>query len=183
MIIKKTKSLRFDVDVGPVIDERQIADIEQFVRDSIEKGAKVLVGGKRVTGRPGYYYEPTVLTGLNSSMRIMNEECFGPILPITVVEDEKEAVKLANESNYGLGASIWTGEISRAVELAKELHVGMVWVNDVNVAFVEAPWGGVKGSGQGFELSPDCLLEYVVRKHLSVEKSSEVRRIWWYPYS
>jgi acyl-CoA reductase-like NAD-dependent aldehyde dehydrogenase len=91
-------------------------------------------------------------------------------------------VERANDTAFGLGASVWTGDTARGVSIGRQLDVGMVWINDVNVAFAEAPWGGVKNSGQAFELSADCLREYVFRKHVSVEKSKDARRAWWYPY-
>lgn len=183
LIVDKTKALRLGVDVGPLIDERQLRDVQSFVGDAVKKGAKVLTGGKRSDMGSGLYFEPTVLTNLNEEMRLMKEECFGPILPIHLINDLHEAVTIANNSDYGLGASIWTSDENRAARIARELRAGMVWVNDVNVAFAETPWGGTKNSGQGFELSADAIREYVFRKHVSTEKSGDKRRFWWYPYS
>ncbi len=182
-IVSKTRALRVTVDFGPIISLEQLEKIEGQVNDAVSKGAKVLVGGNRIQNSEGYYYSPTVLTNMNASMRLLSEECFGPVLPIIPVRDTNEAVQLANKSEYGLGASVWTRNLDRGQEIAKEIQSGMVWVNDVNVAFPETPWGGIKRSGIGTELSEWGLYEFVQRKHINVENSTNVRRDWWYPYS
>ncbi|HYD06218.1 MAG TPA: aldehyde dehydrogenase family protein [Reyranella sp.] len=182
-IVERTKALRLGVDVGPLIDEGQLKKVDEFVQDAVARGAKLLVGGRRgEAGQGGTFYHPTVLTGVTNEMRLFNEECFGPILPIRIVEDMNEAVAAANESKFGLGASIWTSDLASGSALARRVSVGMAWVNDVNVAFAETPWGGVKESGLGFELSPDALYEYTVRRHISLETGGDTRRAWWYPY-
>lgn len=181
-IIDKTKSLRPTIDFGPIISEEQLTTIEEQVHDAVSKGATVLVGGKRIQQSGGYYYSPTILANVSPSMRLMSEECFGPVLPIVTVADTKEAVALANESEYGLGASIWTADLEKGRAIANSIQSGMVWINDVNVAFPETPWGGIKCSGVGTELSEWGLYEYVQRKHISIENSSNTRRDWWYPY-
>jgi len=182
-ILSKTNSLVPDKDYGPIISESQLQKIENFVCDAITKGAKVLSGGTRIKDKSGLYYLPTVLTGLTSDMRIMQEECFGPLLPIIFVNDTDEAIILANDSIYGLGASIWTSDKHNGIQLARKVKSGMVWINDVNVAFPEAPWGGIKSSGIGIALSDQAIYEYTEYKHISIEESDEQRRIWWYPYS
>jgi len=181
-IVDKTKALRITIDYGPVVSAEQLATVEEQVNDAVSKGATVLVGGKRIDHSNGYYYSPTVLTNVSSSMRLMTEECFGPVLPIVTVADTQEAVELANKSAYGLGASVWTSDLEKGQEIAKTIQSGMVWINDVNVAFPETPWGGVKCSGIGTELSEWGLYEYVQRKHINVETSPNNRRDWWYPY-
>lgn len=182
-IVNKTNALTPCVDYGPIISEQQIIKIESFVSDAVNKGAKILSGGKRLKSESGYYYLPTVLTGITSDMKIMKEECFGPLLPIISVKNSVEAVTLANDSFYGLGASIWTSNKKNGLNLARKIQSGMVWINDVNVAFPEAPWGGVKSSGIGIALSDQAIYEYVEYKHISIEESDDNRRIWWYPYS
>ena len=112
----------------------------------------------------------------------LQEECFGPVLPLIRVHDTDEAVKRANASTYGLGASIWCGDARSGRRLANELEVGMVWINDVNIAFPQAPWGGLKRSGNGYELSTDAVFEYGRRKHISVDLGEDPTRAWWYPY-
>ncbi len=181
-IVENAEKLRLGIDIGPLVDQRQLDDVQNFVEDAIAKGAKVLVGGKPRLQDGQTYFEPTVLLNVTTEMKIANEECFGPVMPIMTFGSVSEAISVANSSDYGLGASIWTENEESALSISKELKVGMVWINDVNVAFSEAPWGGVKKSGLGFELSPDSIREYAVRKHLNVEKSKDVTRAWWYPY-
>ena len=181
-IVDTTKSLELGKDVGPLVDLEQLGRVERFIEDARSKGARALTGGKRATALAGSYYEPTVLVNLTPEMMIMQEECFGPVLPIIHVGSIDEAVDQANASIYGLGASVWTSSRGLAERIAERLDVGMVWVNDVNVAFAEAPWGGAKQSGLGYELSPDAILEFTRKKHLNVETSGDVRRFWWYPY-
>lgn len=182
-IIKKTKALRLGIDVGPLISKEQLAKVEEHISDAVRKGAKVLTGGKRPESKDkGFYYLPTVLTEVNNSMKVLSEETFGPVLPLIFVEDITEAVNLANESYYGLGASIWTSNLSKGEEIARLLDVGMVWINDVNVAFPQCPWGGRRNSGLGVELSKWGIYEYANKKHINTELSQETRRSWWYPY-
>jgi acyl-CoA reductase-like NAD-dependent aldehyde dehydrogenase len=114
IIVEKAKALRLGVDVGPVIDEKQLRAVESFVEDAVNKGAKVLTGGKRADIKSGLYFEPTVLINLNQEMRLMNEECFGPILPIRLVNDEHEAVTIANDSESALEPL--SGRVTKATE-------------------------------------------------------------------
>ncbi len=183
LIVNKTKSLVPTKDYGPLISEEQLVAVEGFVADALDKGAKILTGGKRLESQSGYYYPPTVLTGITADMRLMNEECFGPLLPIISVNNTEEAIILTNKSTYGLGASIWTSNKKNGVEVARRIQSGMVWINDVNVAFPETPWGGVKNSGVGFALSDQAIYGYIEYKHISIEESRENKRTWWFPYS
>lgn len=182
-IVNKTNSLIPNKDYGPIISEEQLTIIESFVNDAVSKGAKILSGGKRLESELGYYYLPTVLSKITSDMKIMNEECFGPLLPIISINNTEEAISLSNDSTYGLGASVWTSKKEKGLEISHKIKSGMVWINDVNVAFPEAPWGGVKNSGIGIALSDQAIYEYVIQKHISIEESDESKRIWWYPYT
>lgn len=182
-IVNKTKMLRPSIDYGPIISEAQLKKIEEFISDAKSKGAKILTGGKRIKTLKGYFFEPTVLANITSDMRIMNEECFGPILPIRLVKDYEEAIQLTNSSKYGLGASVWTSNNENGENIGEQLEVGMVWINDVNVAFPEAPWAATKYSGNGIDLSDLSIYEYVNIKHLSKDISNDKKRIWWYPYN
>ena len=182
MIVAKTKALRPGVDYGPIVSERQLATVEEYLEDAVSQGAQVLTGGKRIISEGGYYFEPTVLTQLTPSMRLMNEECFGPVLPIISVPNIDAALEMANDSKYGLGGSVWTRDLENGISIAKSMEVGMAWVNDVNVAFAEAPWSGTKQSGMGVELGEFGIFEYVRPKHISVETSNQTTRDWWYPY-
>jgi acyl-CoA reductase-like NAD-dependent aldehyde dehydrogenase len=182
LVLDKTRALSLGRDIGPMIDARQIALVQSFVDDARKKGAIIATGGKDAD-LPGSFYLPTVIEGLNSEMNLWNQECFGPILPIRTFSSDDEAIALANDSDYGLGASVWTSDIVRGRQLASRLSAGMTWINDVNVAFPQAPWGGIKASGKSFELSANAFSEYSSLHHLSIENSAEKTRLWWYPYA
>lgn len=181
-VVNNTKNLRRDIDFGPIVNEKQLDVIDGFVMDAISKGATLLTGGARIKTAGGYYYEPTVLTEVTQDMRVMNEECFGPLLPITYVKDDEEAINLSNSSVYGLGASVWSTDNIKAQKIALELNAGMVWINDVNVALPEAPWTATKHSGNGIDLSEFSFYEYVTVKHINRDLSQDKSRVWWYPY-
>lgn len=171
-------------EMGPLIDEGQFRMVSDQVSEAVAQGAKILCGGKRVEGLAGYFYEPTVLTDVNHSMRIMKEETFGPILPIMVVASEDEAVEFANQSDYGLTASIWTKDITKAKNLARQLEVGTVYVNDClfSHAMPELPWGGLKKSGFGRSHSHFGLLDLVNMKYIGADMAGGPHRLWWHPY-
>jgi len=116
-------------------------------------------------------------------MKIMTDETFGPVLPIARFSSEEEAIRLANESPYGLGASVWTSDLERGQRLAEAIEAGMVWVNDVNIAYPECPWGGTKESGIGVGLSEFGIYEFVNIKHINLELGADKTRAWWYPYA
>lgn len=180
-ILEKTQALVAGRDYGPIVDRKQLEGVMAFVKKAVDDGNRLLVGG-RATGQ-GTFFEPTVIEITNKATELLSSECFGPLLPLIKCRSEEEAVNEANTSRYGLGASVWSKDLDHAKYLAEKVHAGMVWINDVNVAFPEAPWGGVRDSGIGFELSDDALLEYTNMKHVSVETGEENRRFWWYPYA
>jgi succinate-semialdehyde dehydrogenase/glutarate-semialdehyde dehydrogenase len=169
-------------DVGPMTMERQRRVVEEHVQDAVARGAKVLAGGARPPG-PGWFYPPTVLTGVDHTMRIMREETFGPVLPIMVVSSLDEALALANESEYGLTASGWTRDPETARRLQESLHAGVVTINDCLYSFGEptAPWGGVKSSGIGRIHGLAGLLEMTQVKYVSRD-TGRGPMLWWYPY-
>ncbi len=138
------------VDVGAVTFPPQIDIVDDHVRDAISKGAKVLVGG-HVRAGAGRFYEPTVLVDVDHSMKCMQEETFGPTIPIMKIPDAEEGVRLANDSTYGLQASVWTGDVKRGEALARRIQAGVVCVNDaqVNYTALNLPMGGWKASGSG----------------------------------
>jgi succinate-semialdehyde dehydrogenase/glutarate-semialdehyde dehydrogenase len=185
-VVEETRRLRFgpapEVDVGPLTLERQRRIVEEHVADAVAKGARVLTGGTRVEG-PGYHYPPTVLVGVDHGMRIMREETFGPVLPIMRVRDLDEAVRLANDSEYGLTASGWTSSPETARELQQRLQAGVVTINDCLSSFGEptAPWGGVKASGIGRSHGLLGLREMVQAKYVSTDRPGG-ELLWWYPY-
>ncbi|MGI0073457.1 MAG: NAD-dependent succinate-semialdehyde dehydrogenase [Nitrosotalea sp.] len=164
--IQKTEKIRVgdptseDTDMGPLVNSAGLGKIEELVKDATDKGAKVLTGGTRLRSK-GYFYSPTILGEVTPKMRMAQEEAFGPVAPITVVGDEVEAIRLANESQYGLGASIWTRDLDKADRLSRLVDSGIVSVNNVVVSDPRIPFGGVKQSGFGRELSRYGMLEFV----------------------
>jgi succinate-semialdehyde dehydrogenase/glutarate-semialdehyde dehydrogenase/succinyl-CoA reductase len=149
-------------DMGPLVNKSALENIESLVDDAVSKGAKVLTGGgpASVNGK-GYFFKPTILSNISAEMRVAREEIFGPIAPVSVVEDEKEAIGLANDSEYGLGASIWTEDLDKAEQLSRAVESGIVTVNNVVASDPRVPFGGVKKSGFGRELSRYGMLEFV----------------------
>ncbi|WP_027962179.1 NAD-dependent succinate-semialdehyde dehydrogenase [Halomonas halodenitrificans] len=155
--------------MGPLSSERALATLEAQVQDAVAQGARVLTGGHRLE-RPGAWYAPTLLTGVTPEMRLFHEELFGPVAVVYPVDDEEEAVRLANDSAYGLGAVIQSRNIERARRLATRLEAGMVHINEGPGSAAELPFGGVKRSGFGRELGPDGMGEFVNRKLIKVRE-------------
>ncbi len=182
--IKVGNPLEAGTDVGPLTVPSQLEIVEGHIQDAKEKGANILVGGEKVKDVPGYFFKPTVLTQVDHSMKIMTEETFGPILPIKTFSDVQDAVTLANDSIYGLTASVWTRNKKLSSLLSKRLHVGSVTINDHLFSFVEpgALWGGVKQTGIGRSHGPYGILELVNIKYISFDFSKKRTQLWWYPY-
>jgi len=149
-----------ETDMGPLVNLDGLEKIEDLVHDATSKGAEILTGGERLRSK-GYFYGPTLIGKVTSDMRIAQEEVFGPVAPITVVENEREATRLANESQFGLGASIWTQDLDKAGKLSRLVESGIVTVNNVVISDPRVPFGGVKQSGFGRELSRYGMLEFV----------------------
>src|SRR5574337_1534824 len=147
-------------DIGPLVNADGLHRIEEMVQDAVDKGAQVLTGGTRLKSK-GYFYAPTVLGKVTPDMLVAHEEAFGPVAPVTIVEDENEAIRLANSSQYGLGASIWTQNLEKAEKLSRQIESGIVTVNNVVISDPRIPFGGVKQSGFGRELSKYGMLEFV----------------------
>lgn len=133
-VVKEVKKLRPEKDFGPLIDEEQLKKVEEHVKEAVSKGADILIGGK-IINRKGFFFEPTVLVNVSEDMKIIKEETFGPVLPIKTVKSDEEAIELTNNSNYGLGATIWSKNIGKAKKLGEQIQVGMIWINEVNVPF------------------------------------------------
>jgi len=149
-----------DTDLGPLVNASGLKKIDSQVKASIKEGAEVLTGGEQVGSR-GYFYRPTVLKNVKPKMSIAQEEVFGPVAPIIVASDDVEAIRIANDSEYGLGASIWTQDLDKAERLSSNIESGIVSVNNVVASDPRVPFGGVKKSGFGRELSRYGMLEFV----------------------
>ena len=164
--VQKTEKLKVgdplsdETDIGPLVNAGGLKKIDSQVKASIKEGAEVLTGGEQI-GKKGYFFKPTVLKNVNPKMSIAQEEVFGPVAPIIVANDEAEAIQLANDSQYGLGASIWTQDLDKAERFSSSVESGIVSVNNVVASDPRVPFGGVKKSGFGRELSRYGMLEFV----------------------
>ncbi len=169
-------------EVGPLTLERQRRVVEAHLADAVARGARVLLGGER-PGGPGLFYKPTVVVDVDHGMTLMKEETFGPVLPVMAVDSLDEAIRLANDSDYGLTASGWTQSAQTAERLQRELVAGVVSINDHSSSFAEpqAPWGGVKASGIGRIHGRAGLREMVQPKYVSFDRGRKPA-LWWYPY-
>ncbi len=173
-----------EADMGPMTFPKQIATVERHIADAVAKGAKVLFGGKRVD-RPGQFFEPTLLTEVRPGMEIYDEETFGPVLPVIAVDSLDEAVRMANDHQYGLTASVWTRDVKKGVDIASRLECGQVNVNDVVVSVGNPvlPFGGVKASGFGRYHGPEGLLAFTHQKAIMVDRGWLDTEPFWFPYA
>jgi acyl-CoA reductase-like NAD-dependent aldehyde dehydrogenase len=189
-LARRAKSLRIGrgeelaTELGPLISEEQRGRVEELVADAVERGADVRLGGGRPdVGLPGWFHEPTILTGVEREARLEREEIFGPVVSVTPFGDEDEAVRLANGSSFGLGASVWTADLERAQRVGWRLDAGSVWTNDVSYSYGtgQASWGGTKESGFGRTHSKHGLYELSRIKYADLDRG-RVPVPWWYPY-
>jgi succinate-semialdehyde dehydrogenase/glutarate-semialdehyde dehydrogenase/succinyl-CoA reductase len=163
--VTKTKKLKVgdplldDTDIGPLVNINSLKNMESLVAEAVKEGAEIVAGGER-TSTKGFFYLPTIMKNVSPTMRIATEEVFGPIAPIIVADDETEAIRLANDSKYGLGASIWTQDLDKAEKLSKVIESGIVTVNNVVISDPRVPFGGIKNSGFGREMSRYGMLEF-----------------------
>jgi acyl-CoA reductase-like NAD-dependent aldehyde dehydrogenase len=190
-IIEKTKQLiqgsgdREYVSIGAMSSERQIKIVEDHVNDLRERGAKIETGGKRNETLDGLFYEPTVISGATNDMRSMQEETFGPTLPIATFKTEEEAIALANDSEFGLTASVWTRDYAKGNRVAARIEAGSVCVNEVlyTHGIGQTPWGGFKNSGRGRTHGREGLMELVQPQHIHVNRVAILPDAWWMPYT
>ncbi len=156
-----------DVDVGPLIDSAQREKVAELVQDALERGARLALGGHAPAGG-GYFYEPTVLTGVPEDARVLAEEIFGPVAPIATFSTEEQALEAANRTEYGLVAYVYTRDLSRALRVSEGIETGMVGLNQGIVSNPAAPFGGVKQSGFGREGGFEGISEYLETKYVAV---------------
>jgi succinate-semialdehyde dehydrogenase/glutarate-semialdehyde dehydrogenase len=173
------------VDVGSMTNERQLRIVEEHIQDAVEQGARIETGGRRVENTEGWFHEPTVVTNVDHSMDLMRDETFGPVLPIMTFKTDDEAVRLANDSIYGLTASVFTSDIGRGRRIAERIDAGTVMINEVvyTHAIAQTPWGGVKQSGYGRTHGKPGLLELVSAQHIHVNRVPWLPDVWWFRYT
>lgn len=212
LIVEKTKKLKIgpgdreDVSIGAMSSERQVKIVEDHVEDFRASGAKIETGGRRWSAdtlvrmsaeheerfgeadksvRAPLFFEPIVITGATNDMRAMQEETFGPTLPIATFKTEEEAIKLANDSEFGLTASVWTSDRTRGRRVAKQIEAGSVCINEVlyTHGIGQTPWGGFKNSGRGRTHGLEGLMELVQPQHIHTNHLTILPDAWWMPYS
>ena len=184
-LLKQGKASTEAIDIGAMTNERQLQIVEDHVGDAVERGAQVRTGGHRLNDSKGWFHQPTVVTGVDHSMKLMRDETFGPVLPIMTFKTDEEAIRLANDSIYGLTASVFTRDIGRGRRLAEQIDAGTVMINEVvyTHAVAQTPWGGVKQSGYGRTHGRLGLLELVSAQHVHVNGMPRIADVWWFPYS
>jgi succinate-semialdehyde dehydrogenase/glutarate-semialdehyde dehydrogenase len=176
--------MKWDTEVGPMVSDEQYELVRELVDDAVAAGATMHCGGPVTPpGLKGRFYAPTVLTGVSPDIRIMREEIFGPVVPIVEVSSEEEAIALANDSEFGLGASVWTLDRAKGERIARRVEAGTVWINDhmYSHGAVQCSWGGVKQSGLGRSHSKFGFYECVNVKHVAWDPS-RTKEFWWHPY-
>ncbi|HKS09287.1 MAG TPA: aldehyde dehydrogenase family protein [Pyrinomonadaceae bacterium] len=191
LVVNETRKLKLGppsseaVDLGAMTNERQLRIVEDHIQDAIDHGAHIETGGHRVENGDGWFHEATVVTNVDHTMEIMRDETFGPVLPIMTFKSDDEAVRLANDSVYGLTAAVFTGNIARGRRLAEQIDAGTVMVNEVvyTHAIAQTPWGGVKQSGYGRTHGRLGMLELVAPQHIHVNRVGWLPDVWWFRYT
>jgi acyl-CoA reductase-like NAD-dependent aldehyde dehydrogenase len=186
LIVEKTKKLKLGAgyeettDVGAMSSEKQLNIVKDHVADFEKEGAKILTGGKS----NDLFFEPTVIAGATNAMRAMREETFGPTLPIATFKTEEEAIKLANDTEFGLTASVWTRDLTKGKRVAEQVEAGTVCVNEVlyTHGIGQTPWGGFKNSGRGRTHGLEGLMELVQPQHIHINRLAILPNAWWLPY-
>ncbi|WP_260287160.1 aldehyde dehydrogenase [Peribacillus aracenensis] len=183
-LVRRAKEIRLgnpmspDTQMGPAATPAQLMKIEKYVNIATDEGARVLAGGERPCDpelSKGLFYLPTILGNVRNSMRIAQEEVFGPVLSVMTFDTEEEVVKLANDSEFGLAAGIWTNDLNRSHRMARALEAGTVWVNTYRTSAPGSPFGGYKNSGLGREMGIDAIYDFMQTKSVLVELSDEIR--------
>lgn len=189
-VVAKVQSLRQapgagDVELGSMTSAEQLDKVESQIADALKKGATALTGGRRRPDLAGLFFEPTVLVGVSHEMSVIKEETFGPIIPIIKVTDRNEALRLANDSRYGLDSSVFTRDRRQALELAEKLDAGSVCINDglVNFVILNAPMGGMKESGIGKRHGAEGIRKYCHQKTIVIDRLGLNTEFNWFPSS
>lgn len=186
-LVEKVENIKlgsgFDksTQMGPLISAEHLNKVMNYVDNGIKEGVTVATGGKRPDNlelKDGFFYLPTILTNCKSNMNVVQDEAFGPIITVEKFSTEQEAIHLANDSIYGLSGGVWTKDIAKAERCVAKMRMGTVWINDFNLYFPHAPWGGFKQSGIGRELGKPGLEEYTETKHIFHNLKPE--RIDWF---
>jgi acyl-CoA reductase-like NAD-dependent aldehyde dehydrogenase len=170
-------------DLGPMINLKQLQDVDARIREAVRDGAKVLCGGRRSSKfKKGFFYEPTVLVDIRPEMRMVRTETFGPTLPIQRVKDIDHAIALANDSAFGLGANLYTNNMEWAMKAMEKITAGTFWINDPLTDNDAGPFGGMRQTGHSRELGEEGLDEFRETKHVHLDYKQEIKS-FWYPYS
>lgn len=154
--------------IGPLVSQRHLDRVDGFVSRAMSEGGTIAVGGSRRELDGGFYYEPTIITGLSNDAEAVQEEVFGPVVTVQVFDTEDEAVELANSTRYGLAAGIQTADLAKAIRVAKRIEAGLIWVNDWGKLDPTLTFGGVKNSGYGRENGPEALQHYTRTKSVVI---------------
>jgi acyl-CoA reductase-like NAD-dependent aldehyde dehydrogenase len=188
-VVRLTRALRLGdgldpkTDIGPLISERQLDDIHGRVQEAVRGGARVLCGGQRSRKfKKGFFYEPTVMDGVQQDMRLVRTETFGPILPVMRVKGIDEAIARANDSSYGLGANIYTSNLEWSMKAMERITAGTFWINDPLTDNDAGPFGGMRQTGHSRELGEEGLDEFRETKHVHLDYAQQVKP-YWYPYA
>jgi betaine-aldehyde dehydrogenase len=174
--------LEATTDIGPMIRDRFRQTVESQVADAVRDGARVVTGGARPPGfERGFFYQPTIMVNVDHSMRLMQEETFGPVIPLMPYKDFNQAIALANDNPYGLGASLMTHDARLVKRFFEEVQAGTVWINDPLTDNFAGPFGGMKMSGLGRELGQEGLDEFTQVKHVHWDIEGGIKD-YWFPY-
>jgi len=184
LVVKEIGQLKLKEEVGGITIPSQFERYRRQLEDAVRGGAKILVGGMPEKRVGGDFFQPTALINVNQKMEIMQEETFGPLLPMMMIDSDEEAIRLTNDSCYGLGASIWTRNVKKGVKMATKIQSGTITINDAvfTAALGEVPWGGYKQSGIGRVHSDIGLREFCQVKHINYE-ILPLKPFWWFPYT
>jgi betaine-aldehyde dehydrogenase len=178
--LKVGDGMRPDTDIGPLISRQARDRVHAQVQQALREGGKLLTGGKPLPGK-GFYYEPTIIGNCHNGMTLFREECFGPVMPIVTVKDIDDAIRQANDSEFGLGASIYTRNLTWAMQAMEGIKAGTFWINDPLTDNDAGPFGGMRLSGKGRELGEEGLDEFRETKHVHMDWDPQ-EMPWWYPY-